>query len=152
MKLETNRLKIVPCNFEAISAVPAMNYVAGPHISRYFEQLREDPSLLGWGVWYVVEKESNTIIGDIGFKGKPEVAQTVEVGYGIVSSAQGYGYATEAVKAIVKWAFSTGKVNKIVAACHEDNISSIRVLEKLKMKKVALEDDMWKWELLKSNR
>ena len=64
----------------------------------FLEKLREDSTQLGWGVWLVINKENNTIIGDIGFKGKPNSENTVEVGYGIIPSAQNKGYATEAVK------------------------------------------------------
>ena len=89
------------------------------------------------------------MIGDIGFKGKPDSEKTVEIGYGIQPSAQNKGYAAEAVKEIIKWAFTFENVNKIIAECHDENIASIKVLEKLHMRKTGSENNMLKWELEK---
>lgn len=121
----------------------------GPHINKYLEELKEDSTLLGWGVWFVINQENNTVIGDIGFKGKPNSENIVEIGYGIVPSAQGKGYATEAVQKLIDWAFSNKSINKIVAECLDENIPSIRVLEKLQMKRMGSENNMLKWQLEK---
>lgn len=149
MELQTERLKIVPCTDELLSTIPTEEYKIGPHISMFLEKLREDSTQLGWGVWLVITKENNTIIGDIGFKGKPNSENTVEVGYGIIPSAQNKGYATEAVNEIINWAFTNDDVNKVVAECLHDNIPSIKVLEKLNMNKIGTVNDMLKWELKK---
>ncbi|MDX8045867.1 GNAT family N-acetyltransferase [Gracilibacillus sp. S3-1-1] len=145
MELVTERLKIVACTMEVLSCFP--NYKLGPHISSYLEQLEDDTTLLGWGVWLVMKQENNTIIGDIGFKGKPNEQQTIEVGYGIVPSEQGNGYATEAVAAIIEWACSSKKVRTITAQCQRENIPSNKVLMKLGFQHIKSENDMLKWAL-----
>lgn len=150
MELHTKNLKILPCTKQFFSSV-STNYPLGQHIKNYLDELNKDPSLLGWGVWFVIEKETNQIVGDIGFKGKPNLENTVEVGYGILPSFQNKGYATEAVRELLNWAFSNSNVTKIVAECIEDNDSSIRVLEKLNMEKVGLQNHMIKWQLEKSS-
>ncbi|MDL4842427.1 GNAT family N-acetyltransferase [Aquibacillus rhizosphaerae] len=148
MEIQTKRLKIISCTEEALSNnSKSEEYEIGPHINMYLEELQEDSSLLGWGVWLVIEKENNRIIGDIGFKGKPNAENIVEVGYGIVHSSQNKGYATESVREIIQLAFSFRNVNKIVAECQDDNISSIRVLEKLHMNRIKPENNMLKWQL-----
>ncbi|MEK5175336.1 GNAT family N-acetyltransferase [Heyndrickxia sp. FSL W8-0496] len=149
MELQTERLKIVPCTDELLSTISTEEYEIGPHITMFLEKLREDSTQLGWGVWLVINKENNTIIGDIGFKGKPNSENTVEVGYGIIPSAQNKGYATEAVKEIINWAFTNDDVDKVVAECLHNNIPSIKVLEKLNMNKIGTVNDMLKWELKK---
>ncbi|MEK4762948.1 GNAT family N-acetyltransferase [Viridibacillus sp. FSL E2-0187] len=149
MNLQTQRLKIVPCTKQSLSNFSREEYKIGPHIIQYLVDLEEDSTLSGWGVWLVINKETNTIIGDIGFKGKPNSVHTVEVGYGIIPSEQNKGYATEAVKEIIEWAFSFKNVNKVIAECLVDNISSTKVLEKLSMNKIGVVDDMLKWELEK---
>ncbi|GIN41358.1 GNAT family N-acetyltransferase [Heyndrickxia oleronia] len=149
MELQTERLKIVPCTDELLSTISTEAYEIGPHITMFLEKLREDSTQLGWGVWLVIIKENNTIIGDIGFKGKPNSENTVEVGYGIIPSAQNKGYATEAVKEIINWAFTNDDVDRVVAECLHDNIPSIKVLEKLNMNKIGTVNDMLKWELKK---
>lgn len=150
MELITQRLKLIPCTKEALSIIStAEDYELGPHINIYLESLEKDFSLLGWGVWLVINKKNNTVIGDIGFKGKPNSESTVEIGYGIIPSEQGKGYATEAVMRIIQWAFSFKNVNKVVAECLNDNIPSIKVLEKLQMKRIGSENNMLKWQLKK---
>ncbi|MEH6943841.1 GNAT family N-acetyltransferase [Bacillus sp. JJ722] len=149
MALQTDRLRIIPCTSEYVATISDEEYNMGPHITMYLEELKKDSTLLGWGVWLVINKENNSIIGDIGFKGKPNSSKTVEIDYGIIPSAQGNGYATEAVNEIVKWAFSFDTVDVIVAECLIDNLPSIRVLEKLKMKKTEIQHEMIKWQLKK---
>uniref|UniRef100_A0A7U3YF72 GCN5-related N-acetyltransferase n=2 Tax=Anoxybacillaceae TaxID=3120669 RepID=A0A7U3YF72_GEOS0 len=99
------------------------------NIEMYLEQLKRDSSVKGWGVWFVILRENNQVIGDIGFKGKPNDRKTVEIGYGIIPAAQNKGFATEAVQGLIDWAFSSGQVEKVIAECLEDNVASIRVLE-----------------------
>nr|WP_263323296.1 GNAT family N-acetyltransferase [Neobacillus sp. Marseille-Q6967] len=83
----------------------------------------------------------------IGFKGKPDEGKTVEVGYGIIPSAQNKGFATEAVKGLIDWAFSTGEVEKVMAECLEDNVPSIKVLKKLGMHKKSAKNGIIYWEI-----
>lgn len=87
-------------------------------------------------------QDTNEIIGDIGFKGKPDHLCKVEIGYGIVPSAQRNGYATEAVKGLIEYSFSTGKVEKVVAECLLNNVASIKVLEKVGMTPTGSDDEM----------
>lgn len=150
MELITERLKLIPCTKEILQTISlSKEYEPGPHIDSYLEALEKDPSLLGWGAWFVIDKENNTVIGDMGFKGKPNSQNTVEIGYGIVPSEQGKGYATEAAMKLIQWAFSFENVDKVVAECFLDNIPSRRVLEKLQMQIVELEGNMLKWQLEK---
>jgi ribosomal-protein-alanine N-acetyltransferase len=85
MQITTNRLIILPCTDALIKE---KDYDAGDHIMMYVNELRQNQTLLGWGVWYVMEKERNRIIGDLGFKGKPTAEGEVEIGYGILPEAQ----------------------------------------------------------------
>ena len=150
MELQTQRLTIIPCMEASLSIILiAEEYEFGPLINMYLKELKEDPSLLGWGVWFVIDRGNNTVIGDIGFKGKPNSENTVEVGYGIVPSVQCKGYATEAVMKIIQWSFTFKTVNKVVAECLDDNVPSISVLEKLGMKQIGSKNNMLKWQLEK---
>ena len=62
------------------------------------------------------------------------------------------GYATEAVDGLVDWAFSMNVVDKILAETSSDNKGSIRVLEKVGMKKMTYMENMIYWELAKQQR
>jgi len=141
MEIKTKRLNIKPCTGDLFESDEEVK----PHIQLYLEELESDQELFGWGVWLVFSQTDQQLIGDIGFKGKP-VDGVVEVGYGISPDEQNKGYATEAVEALVNWAFQTGKVNKIVAETLKTNEASIRVLEKLFMNKVEQDEHMVYWE------
>jgi len=149
MELETNRLKIISCTEEIIQIARNQNYDNGTEISNYLMRLNSDPSLLNWGSWIVIRKSDDIAIGDIGFKGKPDENGVVEIGYGFLKDYWNNGYATEAVGAIIHWAFNTSTVEKVIADTLQDNFGSIRVLEKLGMKKVGYRETVIDWELSK---
>ncbi|AQQ63694.1 MULTISPECIES: GNAT family N-acetyltransferase [Bacillus] len=149
MKLETERLYIVPCTEERIQVANEQGYNSGPHIVGHVKNVKKDATLLPWGAWYVLRKEDDSVLGDIGFKGKPNEDQTVEIGYGFIEKYWNQGYATEAVKELIDWAFKTGEVETIIAETLLDNYSSMRVLEKLHMKRVNATEMMINWKIEK---
>jgi len=146
LEINTERLLIVSCTLENYSKL-SNQYNMGLHIEMYLEQLKRDSSVEGWGPWFVILRENYQVIGDIGFKGKPNEQRTVEIGYGIIPTTQNKGFATEAVQGLINWAFSSGQVEKVIAECLEDNIASIRVLEKVGMERTYAKDNMLYWEL-----
>ncbi len=66
-------------------------------------------------------------VGGIGFKGRPE-GGVVEIGYGLVPSARGHGYAAEALRALLEVAADLG-VTTVRADTDLDNVASQRTLE-----------------------
>lgn len=149
MKLETERLEIIPCTKETAQIAAKQSYDNGPQISMSIEMLKADETSLGWGAWLVIKKSDGQVIGDIGFKGKPNENKQVEVGYGFLKEHWNKGYATEAVETLMLWAFATGKVKVIIAETLQDNHGSMRVLEKLGMKRVGTSGEMVNWKLEK---
>ncbi|MCC5890579.1 MAG: GNAT family N-acetyltransferase [Alkalibacterium sp.] len=149
MELHSNRLKLLPCTIETVAAFSDSDYTFGPHIESYIEELSTQPDLLGWGVWLAIDKTAGTVIGDMGFKGKPDKAGKVEMGYGIIPSEQNKGYATEAIHCLLEWAFNSGQVGAVTAECHEDNAPSIRVLNKVGMEVIQHKEDMIYWLIKK---
>ena len=55
----------------------------------------------------------------------------VEIGYALKRSAWGKGYATEACRRLVQFAFSETSLKKILATFYEENTESIHVLAKV---------------------
>ncbi len=149
MELGTERLIVIPCTEETVKIAINQAYDNGPQISTYLKQLSEDSSLLYWGTWLVVRKFDGVVLGDIGFKGKPDGNKVVEVGYGFLESYWNNGYATESVGVLIQWAFETSKVDKVIAETLHDNYGSIRVLEKLGMRKINMTETMINWEIEK---
>lgn len=107
-------------------------------------QLRQPP----YGDRAVVFKASDLLIGMCGvvpyvspfgqlpyFGGRENALYTAEVGlmWAISPSHQGQGYATEAAQALVDYAFSGLRLNRIIATTEHDNLASQAVMHKLGM-------------------
>ncbi|HEU5141229.1 MAG TPA: GNAT family N-acetyltransferase [Bacillales bacterium] len=144
MKIKTDRLLIIPSTAESYETY-SDQYQMGPHIEMYLKKLKKDMTLKGWGVWFVIHSESHLVIGDVGFKGKPNDEKVVEIGYGMNPDYQNKGFATEAVNGIKDWALASNQVDKIVAECAEGNAASIRVLEKIGMRRTYSKDGFIYW-------
>ena len=71
-----------------------------------------------------------TTIGDVAI-GVRDGGRQATIGYSISTHAQGHGYATEAVGAVVDALFDQVDLHRIVASIDPENGASRRVLEKL---------------------
>lgn len=109
------------------------------------QKMTQDPAEADW-ICLVVHSLDRIVIGEVGFKGKPNLEGIVEIGYGIVPSYQGQGFATEATNALVRWALSQPGVRRVTAECLSSNAPSIRVLEKIGMRCSGVEGEMLRWE------
>lgn len=74
-------------------------------------------------------KNDNSRIGDIHFKGVPERG-TLQIEFSIDPEAKNHGYAKDAVKMMVEWAFARKGIYEIEATCQSDNDAAIHVLER----------------------
>jgi RimJ/RimL family protein N-acetyltransferase len=148
--IETERLRLrrsMPEDAETISA-----YRSDPDVNRQQGWDRTDPAGVladivemsgrspgepgGWVQFTVEERETGTIVGDVGFAvadGEPTV---IKVGYTISPGFQGHGYATEAITALVDYAFGTLGAEIVRAHASAENAPSIRVAEKVGMRLV----------------
>ena len=89
------------------------------------------------------------MIGDIGFMGGPDQEGVVEVGYSIIPEYRNQGYATEMARSLIAWAFQEKGIKLVTAECLDDNIGSIKVLEKVGMRRLEPDGNMLKWEIRK---
>jgi [ribosomal protein S5]-alanine N-acetyltransferase len=113
----------------------------------YAQQVEGDASVLGWGIWVIVHKAEQVVIGDAGFKGKPDANRTVDIGYGIIPSYRRQGYGYEAALGLRDWAFTQPEVERMTADCLPQNTASARILEKLGMRQIGTSDmGMLMWE------
>lgn len=76
------------------------------HSQRHFlESLRKaQPADAGWNLWFCIRREPRELLGNAGFKARPKDG-FVEIGYSMLQVHQRNGYCTEAVKALIDWAF-----------------------------------------------
>ena len=88
------------------------------------------------GLSAAVELRDGTYVGDaVLFYGSVE-HKTAEIGFSFDPRHQGKGYATEAARALLDWAFSQG-FHRVVGRLEARNTASARVLEKVGMRREA---------------
>lgn len=104
----------------------------------------------GFESWMIIKKESLQIIGDVGFKGVPNTEGQIDIGYGLIKAEQKKGYAVEAVKGLIGWAFTNENVKEITARCLHHNVASVRLLEKVGFKETVRDQEMIHWSLPKA--
>ena len=73
----------------------------------------------------------------------------VEMGFRIFSEHQGKGYALESAKAVKEFVFSTLGAKTLKCKCYKENLSSIRLIQKLGLTKSGEDDKYFYFELTK---
>ena len=74
------------------------------------------------------------MIGNVGIRKPAPEARIAETGYELAPAHWGRGYATEAARAMLGWAFGELGLHRVHAHCVAENTGSVRVLEKLGMR------------------
>lgn len=92
------------------------------------------------GRWAVVEQSRQILLGWCGLKYHVE-GNFVDLGYRFFRKYWGKGYATESSKLSLEHGFRNLDIDIIVGRADVRNTASIRVLEKLGMTKVGLEEE-----------
>ena len=129
--IEDERIRIYPASQEQMEKYISLE-TDGELKKAYGEMLEgclSHPDQWDWYAMWMIEKMDGTHIGDLCFKGL-EADCNPEIGYGILEEYRGQGFATEAVKLALKWAFSHPMVKAVEAEADSDNVASQRVLMK----------------------
>ncbi len=129
--IESGRIRIYPASREQMERFLAAEKDAGLR-KAYGEMLEgclKHPENREWYAMWMIEERDGTHLGDLCFKGL-EAGRNPEIGYGILEAFQGRGYATEAVRLALQWAFRQPGVEAVEAETDPDNAGSQRVLEK----------------------
>lgn len=87
----------------------------------------------------IIHQEKGHLIGNCGIRINDSEQREANIGYELDSRYWGNGYATEAARAILQFGFERLKMRRIWAECVADNVSSVRVLEKIGMRLEARE-------------
>ncbi|WP_337967053.1 GNAT family N-acetyltransferase [uncultured Flavobacterium sp.] len=123
----------------------------------YIEFIHKQYKDFGTGRWAVILKETNEFLGWSGIKFITNEINNhkdfYEIGYRFIEKHWGKGYATEAGKAFVDYAFNVMKVDALYAYADAGNENSRRILEKLGLRYVnsfEYEEELEVWYELKN--
>lgn len=86
----------------------------------------------GFGIYALIEKESDELTGHCGFNRLPN--DEIEIAYLIEKKNWRKGYATEISAATLQYGFEKIRLNRIVALAYPENTASIKVINKIGMK------------------
>jgi RimJ/RimL family protein N-acetyltransferase len=89
--------------------------------------------------WLVLD-ETGSVVGELGTKGPPDHAGTVEIGYGLAGPARGRGLGGRAVAALLGRLAEQPGVRRVTAHVEVTNVASRRLLERLGFAGVAVTD------------
>jgi len=119
------------CDYMADPVTKFVGGPVGPEIAwRMWSVIAGGWTVNGFSMFSVIERESGTWIGRIG-PWAPLGWPGTEVGWGLVSAAQGQGYAVEAATATIDWAFDALGWDEVIHCIAPDNIASQKVAMKL---------------------
>jgi [ribosomal protein S5]-alanine N-acetyltransferase len=142
--LHTDRLRLRPFDDADADALFALQ--SNAHVLRFWDsppwtdRARADRFLAtcrqmadeGVGLRLAVDRVSDgAFIGWCSLNRYNPDFRSVSLGYCYDAAAWGHGYATEAARAMLRWAFGTLDLNRVQAETDTRNLASARVLEKL---------------------
>jgi ribosomal-protein-alanine N-acetyltransferase len=143
IKLESNRLYLREIQLSDVTA-EYYQWLNDTEVTRYLEVrfeknsienirdyvalLQNDQNNFLFGIFI---KTNHQHIGNIKLGPINQIHRFAEIGLMIGDkNCWGMGYATEAIKTIVGYAFSTLNLNKLIAGCYQTNIGSTKAFEK----------------------
>jgi RimJ/RimL family protein N-acetyltransferase len=130
--IDTDRLALVPAD-------PDRDRDHGiPEV--LLERMRQRPDRRDWVARLMHLRQTKEVIGHCGFHGPPEVIGRAEIGYTVFEPFRGRGFAKEAARGLVDWAFAQG-VDEVYASVSPDNAPSLAVVRALGFEQVGTQED-----------
>lgn len=98
--------------------------------------------LLGYGYWVVREKSTGRFVGEVGLADfrrdiEPSLGGSKEAGWVLSPWAQGRGFATEAVRAALRWTEARFGPERVVCLIDPGNEASIKVAHRCGFREFA---------------
>lgn len=140
--IATERLIIRPfmqCDIGAVQSYATdpqiMHYMGegpldGQEVSNFIDKQCSDEAT----AFAMVLKSDQRLIGHMVFH--PWFApKTYELGWVLHPAHQGYGYVSEAARALLHYAFTLLQAHRVIATCQPENHPSYRVMERIGMRR-----------------
>jgi [ribosomal protein S5]-alanine N-acetyltransferase len=109
-----------------------------------------------WGGFFFIQPQDRVLVGNGGFHGTPDATGCVEIGYEIASEYWNRGFATEAVRGMLDYAFTHEQIKAVIAHTLAVSNASNNVLQKVGMTFVeeidaGEEGKIWQWRINKED-
>ena len=143
-KIKTSRLILRPMlqtDFDSLyliftdpKVMAAFNHPLFTHeqMQRWLQRNLDHQNQYGYGLFSVILKETNELIGDCGLE-QMEDMNAAELGYDFRGEFWNRGYASEAAIAVRDYAFGVLKLPRLISLIRVGNVPSKRVAEKVGM-------------------
>jgi RimJ/RimL family protein N-acetyltransferase len=140
--IETERLRLRPLTIADEEEMVALH--SEPKVARFLRPLDREQvierlqayerhwSNYGYGLLTVLQRDGGRFLGRVGLMHWPHFGET-EVGWALHPGVWGRGYATEAARASVAWAFRDLNLPYLTAMIRPGNARSVKVAERLGM-------------------
>ena len=165
--LLTPRLELRPLTFAAARALErgptaVVEWLGTPVAPGFFDgefvpaavraipELAADRGLADW-TRLIVERNSGWLVGSVGYLLRPRPDGLVELGFEICPDYRRRGYAIEASRAMLDWAFARPETSRVAAVCFDDNLPSAGLLFKLGFRRTTTDGCLWFWELTRGD-
>src|SRR5690606_22175905 len=139
--------RLILRQWQESDTTPFIQMCADDEVMRYFpkkldateataflERIRTAIKTRGWGLFAVELKATGEFIGFIGLHVHPpefEIADAPEIGWRLLPQYWNQGYATEGAKAVLKYAFRTLRLEKVISFTACVNTPSERVMQNI---------------------
>ncbi|WEH40158.1 GNAT family N-acetyltransferase [Streptomyces sp. AM 2-1-1] len=100
-----------------------------------------------FGNYEIRRREDGTAVGGVGFHGAADVNGGVTIGYGLIPSARGQGYASEALRELLRFARAHG-VTRVKGDADHDNIASQHVMTAVGMRPTGQDERVRYFEIV----
>ena len=145
MNLETERLRLRPVSADDLEHFVAL--YGDPDVMRFIgtrgalsrEVTQERLAFMvnhwrqhGFGMWTLLRKADGAFVGRCGLRYLEESPE-VELGYTLAKPFWGQGFATEASRAVVRYAFEVLRLPRVVGVARVGNVASQKVMLKAGM-------------------
>jgi RimJ/RimL family protein N-acetyltransferase len=158
--IETQRLRLVPLDLPDAAAIVHGHRPAG---ARWADGYPTDGTLVAaglvvtaeaegrplgpWGVYQMVRRDDDVLVGDCGFLGPPDHHGWVHIGYAVADPGRHLDLAVEAFAALVTWAREQPECTRVMADAACTNLDSIRVMERAGMRRAGSDGSLVYYEL-----
>jgi ribosomal-protein-alanine N-acetyltransferase len=165
--VETPRLLLIPLSYEQLKLylegdgklekllkLADMGRTVAPRVNKMVKMITlpkmkkaAGDNYLFYTFWLAIEKISQVIVAELGFKGPPDRTGGIEIGYGTMENHRNKNFMTEAVSGMINWARAREDTKYILAETDKSNAASIKVVQKNNFQFTETKGKMMWWKI-----